>query len=145
MITTTVENRLRLFLLGLAAFMSFGTVIELILEDHFDSLVQLIPFVLSGLALLAVAAVWLRPQVASIWGLRGTMALVGLGSLYGLIEHLESNIEFAREIKPNAALADVFFQALKGASPLLAPGILGLVALIALAATYYHPALNGRL
>ena len=68
--------------------------------------------------------------------------LVGLvGSLFGIYEHLEHNIEFALEIRPNAAVADVFWGALAGANPLLAPGILAFMAILALAATYYHPAL----
>jgi hypothetical protein len=72
------------------------------------------------------------------------MLLVGLGSLFGLYEHIEHNLAFELEIRPTAAVNDVFMEALKGASPLLAPGILGLAALIALAATYYHPALVKR-
>jgi hypothetical protein len=62
----------------------------------------------------------------------------------GLLEiglHLWNNFGFEREIRPNAAMGDAFINTLEGANPLLAPGILVVAALIAVAATYYHPAL----
>ena len=43
---------------------------------------------------------------------------------------------------PNAALMDAVLNGLKGASPLLAPGTLIFAALLALIATYRHPALG---
>lgn len=58
------------------------------------------------------------------------------------LEHIEHNLAFELEIRPNATTGDVFFEALSGANPLLAPGILGLAAIVALAATYYHPQLD---
>jgi hypothetical protein len=45
------------------------------------------------------------------------------------------------EMRPSAVWSDVWFEALRGAAPLLAPGILALAAIIAIAATYEHPAL----
>ena len=67
------------------------------------------------------------------------MVLNVLGSALGIYEHIENNLGFELEIRPNAAVVDVFIEALHGASPLLAPGILALAGLLALAATYYHP------
>jgi hypothetical protein len=68
--------------------------------------------------------------------------------LFGIFEHIEHNFGFALEIQPNATAPDVFWAALGGANPLLAPGILAFAALLALAASYYHPLLhpaaNGR-
>ncbi|MDQ3928868.1 MAG: hypothetical protein M3328_06945 [Chloroflexota bacterium] len=54
------------------------------------------------------------------------------------------NFAFEREIRPAAPTGDVLMAAIKGASPLLAPGILLFAALLGLAATYYHPALGER-
>ena len=87
---------------------------------------------------------FVRPGRGTILILRWIMGLTFLGSLFGLFEHLEHNIGFALEIQPNAALPDIFFEALGGANPLLAPGMLAVAAMIALAATYYHPALAGE-
>jgi hypothetical protein len=134
--------RLRRFLLALSALLFGGTVIELWLAEHMESLVQLIPFGLCGLGIVAVIAVLLRPQRQTLLGLRGCMGLAVLGSLYGMYEHISSNIAFQLEIQPNAKFRDIFSEALGGASPLLAPGILVLAAILAIAATYYHPALE---
>lgn len=70
------------------------------------------------------------------------MFVVFLGSVFGLYEHLTHNLTFELDIRPNAAVSDVFLDALSGASPLLAPGILALGAILAIAATYCHPALK---
>lgn len=136
-----VLARLRRFLLGLAGFMSIGTIVELALTEHWEDAVQILPFVLAGLSFITIVAVLIRPQVGALRVLRWLMVVVLIGSLFGIYEHLEHNIEFALEIRPNAAVADVFWSALAGANPLLAPGILAFSAILALAATYYHPAL----
>lgn len=137
-----IVRRLRQFLLGTVALMCLATVGELVLEEHTENAIQLIPFALCGFGLAAVLALALWPRRATVWGLRGAMGVMGLGSLMGLYEHLANNVAFELEIRPGAAASAVLAEALKGANPLLAPGILGLAALIGLAATYYHPALN---
>ena len=137
-----VNHRYRLFLFVLAGFIFIGSVVELALEGHTQVPTQWIPFVLSGLGIVAITAVLGWPNRKTIWALRGVMGLTALGSFLGMYEHLSHNIEFALEIRPNAVVSDVFFEALRGANPLLAPGILALGALLALAATYYHPALE---
>ncbi len=70
------------------------------------------------------------------------MVIVGLGGLTGMSIHMLENFSFERDIRPNAALLDTLVATLKGAAPLLAPGVLVFAAMIALAATYYHPALE---
>lgn len=137
----TILTRLRLFLLGLAGFMCAGTIVELLLGGHTESPTQLIPFALCALGLVAVGWALARPGRASLLGLRAVMGLLLAGSLFGVYEHLEHNLGFELEIRPGATIADVWLAALQGASPLLAPGILALAAIIAIAATYYHPAL----
>lgn len=136
-----VLDRLRRFLLGLAGFMAVGTIVELALTKHWENAVQMLPFVLAGLSFITIVAVLIRPQIGALRLLRWLMLVVLVGSLFGVYEHLEHNIEFALEIRPNAAVADVFWGALAGANPLLAPGILAFMAILVLAATYYHPAL----
>lgn len=136
-----ILQRLRTFLLGLAAFLCAGTMVELALIGHWEGPPQILPFVLCGLGLAAVIALLLRPQRRIIRLLRWVMGVTFAGSLFGVYEHIEHNIGFAMEIRPNATMGDVFFDALGGANPLLAPGMLALAAMIAIAATYYHPLL----
>jgi hypothetical protein len=141
---TTVEQRLRRFLLGLSAWMCIGTIVELFLAKHYDYPVQLVPFVLCGVGLVVVAAALWRPRRGTLLALRGVMGLLMLGSLVGVYEHLANNFAFELEMRPSAIWSDVWLQALRGAAPLLAPGILAVAALIAIAATYAHPALARR-
>ena len=139
-----VLRRLRLFLLVLAGLVFAGAVVELVLSEHTETLVQWIPFILSGLGMAAILAALISPQRLTLMALRLVMVLVVLGSLLGVYEHLVNNIGLEQEIRPNAAVGGVFMEALKGASPLLAPGMLAVAAIIAIAATYYHPALLGN-
>ena len=138
-----IAARLRLFLLGMTALIFLATLGELVLEDHDQEALQWIPFVLCGIGLLTVAGALLRPRRGTLLALRGVMALVALGGLAGIAIHLARNLGFEQEIRPNAALGEVIGAALRGAAPLLAPGTLIFAALLALAATYYHPALGG--
>lgn len=142
MSAAVVLERLRRFLLGLAGFMAVGTIVELALTKHWDSAVQILPFVLAGLSFVAIVAVFVRPQIGALRLMRWIMSVALIGSLFGVYEHIENNIEFAREIHPSATAMALFWSGLAGANPLLAPGILAFTAILALAATYYHPGLT---
>ena len=132
--------RLRRLLLGFSALLFVGTVIELWLTEHTDGVVQLIPFALCGVGLVAVLVVLIHPQPVPVLGLRVCMGVVVLGSLFGVYEHIENNIAFEREIHPNAPTGDIVMGALGGANPLLAPGILAVAAMLAMGATYQQSA-----
>ena len=132
----TVEGRLRRFLLLLTLFIFAGTVAELLLEDHTQEALQFVPFILCALGFIAVMGVLLRPQRSTLLVLRVVMIIVGAGGVVGSLIHLLRNIAFEQEIRPNAALMDAILAGFKGASPLFAPGLLTIAALLALAATY---------
>lgn len=136
-----VLRRLRLFLLALAVALLGGAAVELLLVEHTEDPVQLVAFALCGLGAVAAGAAIARPRRASLWALRVAMAVVVLGSLLGVYLHLESNVALEREVSPNAPTGALLWGALDGGNPLLAPGILAVAALLALAATYQHPAL----
>jgi hypothetical protein len=129
-------HHLRTFLFALAALLFAGTVAELLLAEHFDGPVQLIPFALCGLGLVMLGATWLRPARWSVLGLRVAMVGIAAGSLLGVWEHLEGNRGFALEVHPDAARLDLIRSALTGRDPLLAPGILAVAAVVAVAATF---------
>jgi hypothetical protein len=133
---TVTLRRLRTFLRALAAALFVGTVVELLLAEHTDSLLQLVPFLLCGLGLLALAAAWARPRRATVLTLRLVMVVVACGSLLGVTEHFLGNRAFARETHPRASAAGLLRPTLTGADPLLAPGILAVAAAVAAAATY---------
>jgi hypothetical protein len=142
MIAGTVEERFRRFLLIVSAFIFGGTMVELWFTEHTGDLVQLVPFVLCGLGICIVVAALFAPKRGVLFALRAIMALLVLGSMFGIYQHVEHNYGFEVEIRPNASRSEAFWEALSGASPLLAPGILALGGMLAIAATYYHPVLK---
>ena len=129
-------QRLRSFLRGLAAALFGGTLAELLLARHTDGLLQLVPFALAALGLVALATVWLRPSRGTVRLLRMVMPVVAAGGPLGVALHFWGNLAFARETRPGAAAASLLLAALTGRDPLLAPGILAIAAAVALAATY---------
>lgn len=137
-----IEGRLRRFLLVVVAVLCAGTILELLLADHTKEPNQLIPFALCGLGIGVSLAVLWRPGQITIRVLRIVMVGMALGSLLGMWLHFSGNYAFQVDIRPNGASGDSILAALKGAAPLLAPGILALAAVLALAATYDHPALQ---
>ncbi len=134
--------RLRRFLLGLSGFLLLGTLGELIAIQHTQEPLQLVPFVLCGLGLVAVAAALARPGRQTLMALRLLMIPLALGSLLGVWEHVQSNIAFYQEVHASATTAQLIGAAVGGRNPLLAPGMLALAAALAAAATYYHPVLS---
>jgi len=140
----TLNYRFRYFLLLLSGGIFIGTVIELLFSNHMESAVQYIPFVLCAIGLIALIPAVLKPGRATLLTLRLIMLLNMAGGLFGIFEHIKSNVEFSLEIQPSATFSDVFWKSLSGATPLLAPGILTLGAVLALAATYYHPNLTAE-
>jgi hypothetical protein len=138
MSTAEVLRRLRLFLLLLSSLLFAGTLLELWLVNHTEDLIQWVAFVLAGLGLLATLFFLLRHGRRTVLVLRASMFLVVLGSFFGIYQHVSNNIAFEREIQPNATLTRLVRKGLGGANPLLAPGILAVAGLLALAASYKY-------
>lgn len=115
-----------------------GALLELWLVNHTEDLIQWVAFVLAGLGLLATLSVLFWRGRATLLVLRACMWVVVLGSFFGIYEHVINNIAFEREIRPNATFSQLARKGLSGANSLLAPGILAVAALLALAATYKY-------
>lgn len=139
---SVVLARLRHFLLALSAALLTGTLLELWLTQHSESFVQLIPHFLCVAGLAATVVVLLRPRRVTVLCLRLMMVLVAAGAMFGVYQHIWNNFAFEREINPGASVSETILASLGGANPLLAPGILAVSAVLAMAATYYHPALS---
>ena len=137
-----VTQRLRRFLLGVVAAILVVTPLELILLEHTEEMLQWIPFVVSGLGLLAVGGVWFVPETTSLKVFRWVMVIVALSSFAGVYLHFSSNLSFTREINPSFTLMESLWPAFKGSNPLLAPGIMFLAGVLGLGAIYRHPLLN---
>ena len=137
-----VEDRFRRFLLYVAAGLYVGTPVELVLTEHTGDWVQWIPFGLCALGLAVVVWALRAPGRASYRAVRVASAGIAAGTAYGVYSHLSHNLAFELEIRPGATWTDGIVEALFGASPLLAPGILGLAALLAAAATFWSPVVS---
>lgn len=131
-----ILRQLRRFMFCLAAIIFAITPVELWFSNHVQSPTQLIPFVLCLLGVLGVLLVVWQPYAKQILIVRASMILTIVASAYGTFEHVENNIEFAREINPAIAGVDLLTKALGGANPLLAPGILAIAAIIVLLALH---------
>jgi hypothetical protein len=129
-------RRLATFLYLLAAGLFVGTIGELIAAKHYDSTMQLVPFALCGLGLLAVLALRTRPTRTIVLAIRALMLVIAGGSLLGVYEHVVGNLDFVHEVRRHADTTSVINSTLQGADPILAPGILAVGAAVTLAATY---------
>ncbi|MCK6519225.1 hypothetical protein L6R46_29690 [Myxococcota bacterium] len=132
-----VERGLRRALLALAGLTGLGLVGELLLIGHTEETLQLLPIVLGGLTTLGALWAARLPETAAPKALQALSAALVLCSALGVWEHLESNLEFERELRPDQSLTEALIGALSGSSPLLAPGAL-VVAALALAAAVWR-------
>ncbi len=105
------------FLAGVA-----GTLLDLLLLGHVDGWQQLVPVVLLGLGVLVAGGHLVAPHSVTLRAVRW-MGLLYVGSgLLGLWFHYQGNVEFEREMAPDAAGWSLIQAALTGATPSLAPG-----------------------
>lgn len=136
--TAEVLLRLRKFLLLLTVSLFAGALVELWLVGHTEDVIQLVPFVLSVVGIVVSLLVFFRPSTGTVQVMRIWMAVVVLGTLLGIYFHIEGNVAFEREVDPQATTSKLFLQGLGGGNPLLAPGILAIAAVLAVAATYRY-------
>lgn len=114
-----------------------GTAVELLLLDHVEDALQLIPLV--AIALGIAALVWhaVGRSWASLFAVRAVMTLFLAAGLAGVFYHVRANVEFQREFDPSLKGRALLWQALRAnVPPPLAPAVLVQFALIGLAYTY---------
>ena len=133
---------LRRFVLILFALGASGSAVDLLLIGHVEDRAQLVPLVLLGAGLVAIACSALMKNRGSLHAFRLVMWALIAGGALGLWLHLRGNLEFERELSPDRTGLDLYWAAIQGASPpSLAPATLIHLGLIGLAYTYHHPAL----
>lgn len=137
-------TRIRRFLLATLAAGLAGTLAELVLLGHDESVQQWIPIVLLGGGILVVAWHAIAPRPVTVRALQTTMVLFLAAALLGIGLHYDGNVEFELEITPSMRGAELVKEALTGATPVMAPGAMGLLGLIGLAHAYRHPTLTPR-
>jgi hypothetical protein len=128
-----------LFVLG-----ATGTGLELLLLGHTEDLGQLSPLLL--IAASIPLAIWSgadsRPR--GVRAFQVTMGLFIANGFLGLGLHYWGNAEFELEMYPSLGGLTLWWEAMRGATPTLAPGTMIELGLIGLAYTYRHPGLSSR-
>jgi hypothetical protein len=134
--------RMRRFLLWLACAMFAGVALELVLTGHYAEPLQWVPLIACAAGMVLTSAAALAPNRGLLLTLRALMAVTAISGVLGAAVHINGNLAFAREVNAAKANAAPLRAALSGANPPLAPGALGVTALLAVAATTWHPALQ---
>jgi cation transport ATPase len=128
---------LTIFILG-----SVGSGAELLLLNHFESLLQWIPLLLILFSFVIVGWHAVRRTPASTRVIQGTMVAFIAAGVAGFYFHYQGSAEFKLESNPSLAGWRLFWEAIRvKAPPALAPGVMIQLGLIGLAYTYRHPAL----
>ncbi len=108
----------------LAAFLLslVGTGAELLLLEHTEDWWQLIPIILIALGLLAITWFAVGKSMISKQFLRGLMVFFIASGVLGFSLHFIGNMAFELEMYPSMKGAELVWETLKGATPVLAPG-----------------------
>lgn len=130
---------LRQVILALVFIGMVGLTAELLLLGHTDSLAKWVPLIALIAGMSSGLLVALRPSPRTIRIFQVVMVLFIVAGVLGLYFHYRGNVEFALERSPSASSLRLFWKALTGASPTLAPGALAQLGLLGLAYTYHHP------
>ncbi len=133
----------RVLLLALFAFGVVGSGVELLLLEHTEDVWQLSPLILMGLALAVMVWLVLDQRRVSVRVFQVMMLVYVASGLIGLYLHYRGNVEFELEMYPGLNGVELFWEALKGATPSLAPGTMLVLGLLGLLYTFRHPALRG--
>jgi len=133
---------LRRLMLGVMLVGIAGLMAELLLLEHYDGVWQWIPLVCLGAGFVASAAVWLRPSRGAVRVLRALSVVYIAAGALGVYLHMDGNIEFERELNASLTGLPLLVEALRGATPALAPGALAQLGLLGLVLAYRHPALR---
>lgn len=128
---------------------ALGTGAELLLLEHTEDAWQRAPVVLIGIGCATLAMLAIRGSRAGVRIFQLTMIAFIASGVIGIGLHYQGNVEFELELQPDASGFGLFREAMKGATPALAPGTMMLLGVLGLTYTYRHPALiqagSGRL
>lgn len=127
---------------AILTFAMVGTVVELWLLEHTEDVWQWIPLVLILLALLIQVWIVVFPSRWGVLAFRGVAAAFLAAGTLGLILHFTGNAEFELEMYPSLTGFDLFREAIGGATPTLAPGVMLQLGLLGLLYSFRHPELK---
>ncbi len=110
-----------------------GIGVELILLEHYEDFWQIVPLVLIGTGFITSIISIFYSSTFINSAFLATMALIIISGFVGSWQHFSANLEFEQEMYPSLAGIELWWEALKGATPALAPGSMigiGLIGII---------------
>jgi hypothetical protein len=132
---------LAVLVIGLA-----GTVTELVLLEHYEQVVQLVPVVLIAAALFAIAWQLISKDAASLCVLGVIMILFVLAGFAGVLAHFRGSAEFQLDLNPSMSTWELLEKVMRAkAPPLLAPGMMLQMGLLGLIYVYSDVRYRARL
>jgi hypothetical protein len=137
-----MDVRVRAALLGIFLLGALGAAAELLLLEHTAEPWQWTPLALIAASVIVLAWHALARSRASVRAFQALMVLFLAGGLTGMALHYRGNLEFEREMHPDATARELFTGSMMGATPALAPGTMILLGLIGLVYGYRHPRLG---
>ena len=132
---------MRLMLLGLIGLGLLGTGVELLLLEHFEDYWQMIPLFVVGLCLIVLCWSANAGSARSLRIFQASMLIMIASGFLGLYLHYDANREFELEMYPSLRGSQLFWEAIRGATPALVPGMMVELGLLGLVYTYKHPAI----
>lgn len=130
---------IRRMVLGIFLFGLLGTGTELLLLGHTEGLGQLTPLLLMLTSILVLGWYAALRSPAGLRAFQGTMILFLLSGCAGLYLHYQGNVEFELEMYPSRRGLELFWEAIRGATPALSPGTMMVLGFLGLAYSYRHP------
>ena len=131
---------LRRLVLAIVVLGLCGTATELVLLEHYEDWLQIVPLVFIALALVTITGHVIARRARSVWLLRAVMGLLVVSGVLGVVLHYRGSLEFQLEMDPTQSGWDLFAKVLHAkAPPALAPGVMAQLGLLGLVYTYRHP------
>lgn len=131
----------RRWLLVVLVIGEVGILLELFLLKHYEDSWQIAPLALAGGTLLLVGWYALRQSARAVQMIRLAAIASCLSAALGIYFHFRANVEWELETTPEMHGWELFREVVTGALPLLAPGAMLQLGLIALIWSYRHPQL----
>jgi hypothetical protein len=123
-----------------------GTVTELVLLEHYEQVLQLVPVALIAAALVAIVWQVVSKDAASLRALEIIMYLFVLAGFAGVIAHFYGSAEFQLDLNPSMSAWELLEKVMRAkAPPLLAPGMMLQMGLLGLIYVYSDVPYRARL
>ena len=127
-----------------------GTAVELAMQRHWKTAIQLIPWYTLAAVAVGVVLLVARPRRATVWSVRAIVVVVFVSAGFGVYEHVRANYDagpldfrYTERWTTMSAPARWWVAATNGVgpSPPLTPAVLAQAALCLGLATLHHPSL----